>query len=114
MSFLFNFGSQDFENIDINGYKDQFFGEKESHQLIDVRTPGEFVQGHVPNAVNIPLDQLSNRLNEIEKDTPIVLVCATGNRSASAARALARAGYENLYNLKGGTMMWQMFGNPIE
>lgn len=67
--------------------------------LIDVRTPQEFQAGHVEGAVNIPVDQVGARLDEIKglvagKDNTLVVYCRSGNRSAHAARALRAAGYE--------------------
>lgn len=67
--------------------------------LIDVRTPEEFAAGHVEGAVNIPVDQVGNRLAEIKNlvagtDNPLVIYCRSGNRSAHAARTLRAAGYE--------------------
>jgi rhodanese-related sulfurtransferase len=88
--------------------------EKENHLLIDVRTTGEFKTGHLPKAKSIPLNELENALESIPKDKPVILVCWSGSRSASATRLLAKAGYENVYNLKGGTMFWQMQGKPLK
>ncbi len=90
--------------------------QDEQHTLIDVRTPGEFNGGHLPGAVNIPLNEFAARVNDIPQDRKVVLVCATGNRSGVAADALVRAGYpsEQVYNLVGGTMGWMMQGLPLE
>ncbi|PJF39542.1 MAG: transferase, partial [Phototrophicales bacterium] len=77
-------------------------------------TPSEFKNGHVPGAINIPLDQLQARIDEIPTDKPIVVICASGNRSQTGAKRLANAGYDRVYNLKGGTMSWMMAGLPIE
>lgn len=60
-------------------------------QIIDVREPGEYTSGHLPGAVNIPLGQLPNRTDEVKE--PVVLVCASGNRSGQAAQYLAEQGY---------------------
>lgn len=67
--------------------------------LIDVRTPQEFEAGHVEGAVNIPVDQVGARLDEIKglvagKGNTLVVYCRSGNRSATAARTLRAAGYE--------------------
>lgn len=70
-------------------------------KIVDVRTPGEFSGGAYPGAVNIPLQVLSGRLREIPKDRPVVLYCASGMRSASAARVLRRAGYAEVVNAGG-------------
>lgn len=70
-------------------------------KVVDVRTPGEFARGAFPGAVNIPLGALAGRLGEIPKGRPVVLYCASGMRSASAARVLRRAGYADVVNAGG-------------
>ena len=62
-------------------------------QIVDVRTPGEYEQGHLPGSLNIPLDQLLGRLDEIDPARPVLLCCASGVRSAMAQQALASRGY---------------------
>ncbi len=74
-------------------------------KIIDVRTPGEFSSGAYPGARNIPLPVLGRRLNEIPRDTPVVLYCRSGMRSASAARLLKRAGYVDVLNAGGLSRM---------
>ena len=69
-------------------------------RLIDVRTPSEFAAGHIPGAINIPLQQLDSRLTELQpKETPVVLYCRSGNRSGSAARMLKNAGFTAVHDL---------------
>ena len=69
--------------------------------IVDVRTPEEFRDGAYPGAKNIPLADLGRRLSEIPKDKPVVLYCASGARSSSAARALKQAGYADVINAGG-------------
>lgn len=74
--------------------------------LVDVRSTGEYAGGHIDGALNIPVDQLSRRMTEVgPKERPIVVYCASGMRSASAARALKAAGYEKVVDL-GPMMRW--------
>ena len=69
-------------------------------RLVDVRTPGEFAAGHIPGAVNIPVQQLDNRLAELQpKDAAIVVYCRSGSRSSSAARMLKNAGFAVVHDL---------------
>lgn len=69
-------------------------------RLVDVRTPAEFAAGHIPGAVNIPLQQLDSRLIELEpKEQAVVLYCRSGNRSGSAARLLKSAGFGEVHDL---------------
>lgn len=82
-------------------------------QVVDVRETWEFGAGHVPGAVNIPLDELIGRIGELRE--PLVLVCASGNRSGMAAQYLTqRAGFHDVANLAGGTYLWVARGKPVE
>ena len=75
---------------------------KTGAKIIDVRSPGEFADEAYPGAVNIPLNILPTKLDELgPKDTPIVLYCASGARSAQAARFLKQAGYTSVVNAGG-------------
>lgn len=67
-------------------------------QIIDVRTPGEFDQGHVTQSRNIPLDQFQARIPEIDPARPVLLCCASGGRSAMAKLILDKAGYQQVHN----------------
>ncbi|MCC7302483.1 MAG: rhodanese-like domain-containing protein [Bacteroidia bacterium] len=66
-------------------------------QIIDVRSPREFSNGHIKGSVNIPLQDLHSRIKKIRKDTPVITVCASGMRSAQAKGVLSAKGYE-VYN----------------
>ena len=66
--------------------------------LVDVRTPEEFESGHVTASVNIPLDQVAERLDEFEGKDHIVVFCRSGNRSAMAKAILAQNGFANVTN----------------
>ena len=76
-------------------------------QLVDVRSPGEFAQGHIPGAKCLPLGTLPKRLAELAKDEPITLVCLSGHRSHQAASLLMRAGFTDVRHLVGGMLRWQ-------
>jgi phage shock protein E len=81
---------------------------KEAHRLVaegvkvvDVRTPEEFADGHVPGAVNIPYDEVGARLREIgPASTPVLLYCYSGGRAATAAKTLQEKGYTRIYNME--------------
>lgn len=71
-------------------------------KIVDVRTPEEFSEEAYPNAVNIPVDQMAGRLDEFgDKNGAIVVYCASGARSAYAARVLRNAGYTDVVNAGG-------------
>ena len=79
--------------------------KKQGAVFVDVRSSGEFASANAPGTINIPLQELSSRLNEIPKSTPVVLCCASGTRSGMAKMMLKKNGYQNVYNI--GT--WSKF-----
>lgn len=81
--------------------------------LLDVREPDEYQNGHIPGATLIPLGELQRRIHELPRDCEIICVCRSGNRSATATRHLASAGYEAV-NLAGGMLGWARQGLPVK
>ena len=79
--------------------------KKQGALLVDVRSPAEFAHGNAPGTVNIPLNELGNRLGEIPKSKPVVLCCASGTRSGMAKMLLKKNGYLSVHNI--GT--WSKF-----
>lgn len=75
-------------------------------QLIDVRQPDEVASGTLTGAVNIPLDQLAARVDELEADKRTVLLCRSGSRSGQAAEFLTRTGFVDVVNLDGGMLAY--------
>lgn len=98
--------------ISPQAYTAQFVDAAAAHQLIDVRTPEEFASGHLPNAINIPLQEMSSRLGEISQDEPVVLYCRSGNRSGQAAQLLGEEGFTQVLDL-GGIQAWEAAGLPV-
>ncbi|MFA5913348.1 MAG: rhodanese-like domain-containing protein [Burkholderiales bacterium] len=84
--------------------------------LLDVREQAEFAQSRILNARGLPLSQLEARLGDIEKfkDKPVIVYCATGSRSATAAATLRKNGFSNVLNLSGGFVAWQQAGLPVQ
>ena len=84
--------------------------------VIDVREPAEYAAGHITNARNIPEQQLAGRTKELErhKSRPIVLSCGTGGRSARAGALLQKAGFSEVFALRGGIAAWRQAGMPLE
>ena len=83
--------------------------------VLDVRTDKEYQDGHIINSMHAPLGMLSNHLSKLApyKQSPIVVVCRSGARSAQAAATLRKAGFEEVYNLAGGIMAWQSANMPL-
>ncbi len=76
-------------------------------KLVDVRSPAEFSAGHVDGAINVPVQELAQRAGELgDKAKPVVVYCASGMRSASAVRILARAGFSQVHDL-GAMARWR-------
>jgi phage shock protein E len=82
--------------------------------VLDVRTPAEYAEGHVPGAVNVPHDQLASRLAEVPRDKDVVLYCRSGRRTALAADVLASHGYTRLSHLEGDMQAWVDRGRRVE
>jgi len=84
--------------------------------IVDVRTPEEFQQGHVPNAINVPLSEIIDNPAILlsSKGKPIVLYCRSGYRAGKAAEALQKDGYQNLSHLEGDMQAWLKEGLAIE
>jgi thiazole biosynthesis-like protein len=103
----------DISNEELYGRLDS---EDEPPLLIDVRTPQEYYGGHIKNTKLIPLGELLNNTKVIDeyKDKEIVSVCHSGSRSMMAAQILARAGFKDIRNLSGGTMLWRRKGYPVK
>ena len=84
--------------------------------VLDVRENDEYKSGHVLNAIHIPLGKLKGRIGELLKyqDRPIVVVCRSGNRSATACAILGKQGFAQAHNLAGGVVAWQKANLPLE
>lgn len=93
----------------------QLINHKEA-VVLDVRENQEYQSGHLLNAKQIPLVKLRERVGELEnfRDKPIVVVCRSGQRSATACSLLGREGYTQVYNLAGGVQAWQKASLPLE
>jgi rhodanese-related sulfurtransferase len=90
------------------GILSSLFGKKKSvdfaelisqgAQIIDVRTPSEYSNGHLKASKNIPLDRLASSVSKIDKNKPVITCCASGMRSSSALGILLKAGFTEVYN----------------
>lgn len=101
-----------YSDINSEEYREQFADLQ--HQFIDVREEEEHAEGHIPGAANIPLSDFMARVDEIDEDTAVVLVCNTGVRSSQAALYLASMGYEQIFNLEEGTKGWMKKGYAVD
>jgi rhodanese-related sulfurtransferase len=78
-------------------------------QLVDVRTPEEFEEGYIGNALNIDWngDNFDEEINKLDKNRPVYVYCRSGKRSSDAATHMRKAGFKNVYELKGGMTAWE-------
>lgn len=81
--------------------------------LVDVREPVEHAEDHIDGAKLIPLGQLEKRIEEIERDAPVVVMCRSGKRGSEALRKLQDLGFNNIRNLEGGILAWKEAGHPV-
>lgn len=90
----------------------------DSYVIVDVRSPEEFAKGHVPGAINIPMEKMQERLPELmaakKNNQDIVLYCHSGRRSAIAAETLRKNGFDKLLHMEGDMQKWSDDKLPIE
>jgi rhodanese-related sulfurtransferase len=88
---------------------------REDALVLDVRETGEWSSGHITGARHITLAQIDKRLSELDKfkEKPIIVVCATGNRSSSACGQLKKHGFGKVYSLGGGISAWRDASLPL-
>lgn len=105
--------AQQFTNIDADAFAQLI--TKADVQLVDVRTPAEFAQGHIADALLIDFkaaDFDALCAEKLDKARPVAIYCRSGKRSAAAAQRLAAAGF-TVYNLQGGILEWIASGKPL-
>lgn len=88
---------------------------REDALVLDVRETHEWSAGHIPNARHVALGHLDKHISEIEKfkERPVIVCCASGNRSSSACNTLRKAGFPRVFNLNGGIGAWTEAGLPV-
>lgn len=87
--------------------------ERPGMVILDVRNPSEFDDGHIEDAINIPVDYLAGRLDELSKDNELLVYCRTGNRSARAVGILDDNGFTKIFHMDAGITGWIDAGYPV-
>ncbi|MHB1376644.1 MAG: rhodanese-like domain-containing protein [Candidatus Humimicrobiaceae bacterium] len=87
--------------------------DKNKYFLLDVRTQEEYKGGFIENSILIPVAELKSRLSEIPSNKPIIVYCASGNRSKQAAQILVKNNFNPVYNMLGGITEWGKRGYPV-
>lgn len=89
--------------------------KNEDVQFVDVRKEAEFSENYIKGAQNIVYDSsFEQKINQLDKDKPIVIYCRSGRRSAASAEILEQHGFTEIYNLDGGILKWMKDGNGVE
>lgn len=101
------------KNIDANGFNQLV--SKGDVVIIDVRTPGEYAQGHIQGAklINLYERDFNTQIAELNKETTTLVYCQSGRRSANAMRKMKAAGFTTVYNLSGGILSWRASGGEV-
>ena len=109
-----NINGQKYQNLTVSDF------DKKIHegnvQLVDVRTPEEYAEKHLKDAVNINFnaDDFVDMISKLDKSKPVLVYCLSGGRSAKASALISKKGYTQVYNLDGGIMAWTAAGQPVE
>lgn len=100
----------DFKVVNVEKYEQAI--KQKDVQLVDVRTPEEFKEGHIKGATNIDFfsDDFLTQFDAYDKNEPLYLYCRSGNRSAKASKKLSEAGFKNIVDLEGGYKAWKAAG----
>lgn len=106
-------GAFDDQDIEVDPQRAAELIRDDAVQLVDVREPYEVEAGRVEGARPVELEHLASQADSIDRDRPVLFYCRLGSRSAMAAQAFRRAGYE-AYTLTGGLTAWHEQGLPIE
>src|SRR5512140_3088147 len=93
---------------------DQLRADQPGTILLDVRTRNEYLQGHIDGSTLVPLDQLQASLKLLaEAEAPVIVICHSGSRAATAASAIRRSGKTNVHVLGGGVSSWASHGRKL-
>ncbi|RMF02837.1 MAG: rhodanese-like domain-containing protein [Bacteroidetes bacterium] len=103
-----NCSTENFTCIGPGEELEQLIAEQPEIIYLDVRTPGEIADGKIPNAIEIDVNggEFEARIAALPKEATYVVYCRSGRRSVKACRIMAKAGFNKLYNLKGGYQAW--------
>ena len=95
---------------------DKKLSETKDVQLVDVRTPEEYQEGHLKNSLNYNFNgsDFDNELSKLDKTKPVMVYCLAGGRSAEAAEIMEKKGFTEVYNMQGGIMKWNVANKPTD
>ncbi|MBC2933165.1 rhodanese-like domain-containing protein [Nocardioides sp. zg-1228] len=91
---------------------EEYAAERDSGVTVDVRETSEYVEGHVPGALSVPMGQLPSRLGELDRGARVHVICASGNRSKAMTDLLVASGFDAV-SVAGGTKGWLASGREV-
>ncbi len=109
---LLHWNNSKYGDVSVQEAKD-LIDKKPDIVILDVRTVAEFNDGHIAGAINIPVEELSNRVSELNKGDELLVYCRTGNRSTTAVSILKEAGFTKIYHMHEGISVWIQEGYPV-
>jgi thioredoxin len=108
------FGGQKYQTVSVADFKKKM--NEGNVQIVDVRTPQEYGEKHIKDAVNINFndDGFIDKMEKLDKSKPVLVYCLSGGRSSKASALISSKGYNQVYNLDGGILAWTNAGEPVE
>ena len=106
------FRSDNYGDVSVNAAWDLIQNEPEM-VILDVRTPSEYEDAHIEGAINIPVEEIVDRLNELSANDVILVYCRTGNRSGTAVGIMEENGFSKIYHMHEGISTWISEGLPV-
>ena len=112
---MFNIFAPKVPQIDVSDVKEAIDAKKDV-VLLDVRTPQEFAKGNITRSINIPLDEIQDKVEKIipDKNKTIYVYCLSGSRSVHAVAAMVGLGYQYVYDMKSGLLAWRAKGYEVQ
>jgi rhodanese-related sulfurtransferase len=104
------------KQIDVREVYKKIQANENNFILLDVRTPEEFFRGRISKSINVPLDQISEKIETVvpDKNKTVYVYCLSGSRSAQAVTKLEQLGYKNTYDMISGMLAWRVYKFPEE
>src|SRR3989344_5028973 len=89
--------------------------ENQDFILLDVRTPEEFTRGKLPGSINLPVNDISEKIGSLvpDKSSFVYVYCLSGSRSVSAVNTMLKLGYSNVFDMSHGLLAWRIKGYPV-
>lgn len=109
---LMNWDSAEYGDVTVSE-ANILIGDKMDLVILDVRTQAEYDDGHIAGAILIPNAELSDRLDELDKEDEYLVYCRTGNRSSGSVQVLKDAGFSKVYHMDEGISVWISEGYPV-